>query len=393
MRESSRYALQYEDKYGRRAHPLTGAIHFLNCKSISELVRQASKGEASDIFKFNQYNFQGFLDRELRLINSQATIEFRQHEGSMNAEPVVNWIKTAVGIVEYVKNIDYSSLTDLLRIVEYETWEKIGDGKDDEREAKFGPILAESKFTIIDLLSHIKLWGPANYYRKRWRKLTKKPRLLPTPIIEWEYESTAVPGSKEYEGLRSLRKIWEEDRIVAAAQLPGGWEFDPDHITWPKHEYLVDDWDAATDRDAEEPQVARRSRSTAANPNQPSLPLPPQPQMPKLNGQDQLPKSPEEDFSAEEAELDQQLKELADQDAADTMDAEDTEWRERLRREFGNGVIPRGSMNPFDDSLPRIRRWRGRGAQESPDVSPKTKVEDEESESDEEMPFFVGNRP
>jgi hypothetical protein len=400
MRESSRYALKYEDKYGRRPHPLTGVVHFLKCKSITELVKQASnfKGDNSyRCYKYCQYNFRGFVDRVQGLAPSKATVEFRQHEGSMSAEAVINWIKTTVGIVDYIRKIDNSSLTDLLRTAEHETWEKLGDGKDDKREAQYGPILAESKFTIIDLLSYMKLWGPANYYRKRWRKLKKKPRLLPTPIIEWEYEKTAVPGSDDYKLLHHLREIWEGDRVAAAAQLPGGWKFDPDHPSWPVHRYLEDRWDAATDGDAGEYQEAGDDELTAAGPNQPPITPTTQARNPNFNRANEILGETEEDIEAERAELERQgkkLDELIAQEAAKQMDADDTKWRQRTRdggRGFaGDGVIPKGSMNPFDDSQPRVRRWVGRfsAARDDGDVSPKS-VPPQDEDSDGELPFLV----
>lgn len=110
----------------------------------------------------------------------------------------------------------------------------------------------------------------------------------------------------------------------------------------------------------------------------------------------QTPPLPEAEgnLNAEEAELDRQLAAFEPSEGAD-IETEDKLWRERVYNGFasefrfyeGDEEIPKGSMNPFDGSLPRIRRWRGR--KRSPEVSPNMKfVEDEESDGDlGEMPF------
>ena len=190
MRESSRFAREYLKTHGHRPHPLTGVIHFLNFKSTVELVEQANySDEYETTFKFSAYNLQGMYDRAMG-VAGKATIEFRQHEGTLSSEAILNWIKTVVGIVDYIRRVDDSTLLNLLKIVENETWEKLGDGEDAEREETLGPILAESKFTISDLLSTIGLHGPASYYKDRWMKLPKTARAT-TPE-----ESEATTGER-----------------------------------------------------------------------------------------------------------------------------------------------------------------------------------------------------
>jgi hypothetical protein len=158
----------------------------------------------------------------------------------MDSNAVLIWVETVVGIVDYILTIDNISLTSLLQIVELESWETLCDGKDDEREARLGPILAESKFTIVDLLYETGLYGPANYYRTRRRKLAKKSPFphTPKPEIEWEFEDTADLESDDYKRLRRSRENWEADCIASEAQMPGGWKFDPDHPIWLAHRYM-----------------------------------------------------------------------------------------------------------------------------------------------------------
>lgn len=377
MRESSKYAMQYEAKYGRRPRPLTGVIHFLNGESIGEVVKQASRNTTGNVYKFCQYNFTGIFNRAKGIKKSKATIEFRQHEGSMSAIAVVQWIKTVVGIVDYIQQVDNGSLTELLRIVEHETWEKLGDGEDDEREREHGPILAESHFTIVHLLRHMLLWGPATYYSTRWRKLAKKPRssIAPTSLIEWQYEKTAIPGSDEYKRLDRLREIWEENRTVSAAQPLQGWKFDPNHPAWPQHRYLSNDWDAATN--PSEPSTDRSSDDSSHEevsvpiPGQPSIPATFQVQHSDLNTLDDLPNTAEE-LDAYEAALDKELEEHQAPYSADNTEATDKVWRERVRdgneMKKGDGEIPKGSANPFDDARSTI------SGTISPAVSPKTNL-------------------
>jgi hypothetical protein len=101
----------------------------------------------------------------------------------------------------------------------------------------------------------------------------------------------------------------------------------------------------------------------------------------------------EEDLNAEETEIDRQLVAFEPQAGA-SVGQEDRLWRERVRDGFegevkvydGDGEIPKGSMNPFDDSLPRIRRRRAWAAP-SPELSPKTKPLVEDYGGDGEMPF------
>jgi hypothetical protein len=71
-----------------------------------------------------------------------------------------------------VENVQPSSLVNLLSTIAAEesgeSWSKTGDKQvDDANESKFGPILAEDRFTIIDLLQHMGLQDLANFYRRR----------------------------------------------------------------------------------------------------------------------------------------------------------------------------------------------------------------------------------
>jgi hypothetical protein len=68
----------------------------------------------------------------------------------------------------------------------------------------------------------------------------------------------------------------------------------------------------------------------------------------------------ERDLDAEEAGVDRQLRAFEAAERAE-IEQEDTHWRQRVRDGYhdgkrmfeGTGVIPKGSMNPFNDTLPR----------------------------------------
>ncbi|KAH6678453.1 hypothetical protein B0J14DRAFT_449226, partial [Halenospora varia] len=101
---------------------------------------------------------------------NKPTVEFRQHKGTLDSESVLAWIQVAVGIVRFCRDATAASFLDLVHVVKHETWEKLGDGRDEERERDNGPILAEKRhngFNIFHLLERIGLSGPMRFYQKR----------------------------------------------------------------------------------------------------------------------------------------------------------------------------------------------------------------------------------
>ncbi|KUJ12366.1 uncharacterized protein LY89DRAFT_206348 [Mollisia scopiformis] len=166
------------------------------------------------------------------------TIEFRQHEGTLNPVRAIMWIRTVVGVVDAVRKLPAQESTDLVTICSREKWQKCGDGRDAEREARHGPIVAESTFTVVDLLRHLGLNEEANYYQDKMFQHDYPERCQPhgfvwldgpdgavryqldgTPVdgdqvapfyTKWEYETTLTRGTEEYEAQHRLRLIWEE---------------------------------------------------------------------------------------------------------------------------------------------------------------------------------------
>ena len=94
-----------------------------------------------------------------------------------------------MGVVDWVRKATTMELHFLFSMVKEETWEKLGDGKDDERESQLGPILAEDRFTIIDLLKFMKLFEPALFYTNKTYKHQAKEYV--------DYDSKPVPMNNQ----------------------------------------------------------------------------------------------------------------------------------------------------------------------------------------------------
>lgn len=83
------------------------------------------------------------------------TIQFRQHEGTLDPKRVRNWVSLLMGIVEFCRDIDsYSFDYLLIRATSLEQWEKRGDETDAENGALYGRISTADggEWSIIDLL-------------------------------------------------------------------------------------------------------------------------------------------------------------------------------------------------------------------------------------------------
>lgn len=77
---------------------------------------------------------------------TKKTIEFRQHTSRLDAEEMVMWIKTVVGLVEFARDVHEVEFTKLM--LEF---------------AEVGP----EEFTVVQLLRKIGLTEQARYYSTR----------------------------------------------------------------------------------------------------------------------------------------------------------------------------------------------------------------------------------
>ncbi|PBP20926.1 hypothetical protein BUE80_DR008253 [Diplocarpon rosae] len=243
MRDRCNYTKYFQETYGEVPSTLTVLTKLLTLKrskperllgKLTSLTRVGADG------KMGNYNFNGVSTLPRRA--ARPTIEFRQHEGTCDGERIIQWVKTVVGMLEFVESEDYASFADLLTTVtQNETWTKQGDGKDVEREEQMGPTLADRGWTVIDLLEHIGLQEQADYYRGKTHKHNMPPRMRYRNILSpfrWKYAQRASRESEEYKTDDTWRRLFDKMLIVKNASNLAGVEcsFDEDGPLWPQHE-------------------------------------------------------------------------------------------------------------------------------------------------------------
>ncbi|PSS20077.1 hypothetical protein M430DRAFT_41435 [Amorphotheca resinae ATCC 22711] len=182
IRTHSRYAQRFDDE---GPSPTLAILAILKCDDAEKL---------HYLFDATQLRFMENILHVQGIPNCKPTIEFRQHQGTMDPRATIMWVKTMVGIMEFLRDVQPADFTSLLSIVEHEHWEKQPDQPEkehdyyeEERDSKhdvecerdMGPILAESGFTVIDLLRTMGLHEPARYYKQRG---LYKHRALPRPF-------------------------------------------------------------------------------------------------------------------------------------------------------------------------------------------------------------------
>ncbi|PQE11231.1 amidoligase enzyme protein [Rutstroemia sp. NJR-2017a BVV2] len=97
------------------------------------------------------------------------TVEFRQHEATLDSEPVVTWVKTVVGIMTWLRDASDREVQVLLAVAEREKWAAEGEKgglHDMEMMQRFGPAFADGEFTFVDLLRRLGLGDAADYYKE-----------------------------------------------------------------------------------------------------------------------------------------------------------------------------------------------------------------------------------
>ncbi|RDW92213.1 hypothetical protein BP5796_01607 [Coleophoma crateriformis] len=128
-----------------------GVQHFLTSpfSSLSELA-----GEVCS-FRETAYNFFNFRGPEFGFEDGTKTVEFRQHEGSLDEDVISQWIHVCVGIVQFCRctsdTTEFDALFDKMTV-----YEDVHELQPDE-----------NRTTVIDLLKAIGLEDQAKYYAKR----------------------------------------------------------------------------------------------------------------------------------------------------------------------------------------------------------------------------------
>ncbi|KAE8453276.1 hypothetical protein EG329_011343 [Mollisiaceae sp. DMI_Dod_QoI] len=269
IRSHSAFAEKWYKEHGERPSPFQDLVSLLKCGNMDEICDAASY---ESLQKDTQVNF-SYVKTVARGVEvgstkeAKPTVEFRQCDGTLSGRRAVMWIKTVVGIVEYVRSALPSELYELPTIMcKREMWEKLGDGKDDVREAIFGKVVAESSFTVIDLFRRIGLHESAAFYEDRWFQHVYPARCapegyvtiangtkegkrilvrdLPTLLTVWEYEGKWEVWEEEYKIVDMKRRLWEvlrrnEELIATLGDSAVRVEMDPDDEFWPKHSTIV----------------------------------------------------------------------------------------------------------------------------------------------------------
>jgi hypothetical protein len=180
LRWNSRGTLNLQEKYNRLPHASDFALSILGCKTRKMCVKL---GSPRGFGRYSHYNIQGESEDKLQMDmrDTKRTIEFRQHNGTMDGEEITMWVRTLVGILTFVESGNPLALTDLMAYAwRAEKWEKVEDESENQRTKEIGSTFADEEFTIIDLCEYLGLAEQAAYYKDRWHKhkTKRKPAKL-----------------------------------------------------------------------------------------------------------------------------------------------------------------------------------------------------------------------
>jgi hypothetical protein len=255
LRENSRFEIRRRPTDKARPTPIQASSTFLNSKMAFELLRHAGNPTSPKMMAYNLAAMK-MMAEGVRGFAFKPTIEFRQHEGCIDATEAINWIKTVVGIVDFCVNAPTAAVYGLLEVAKLETWEKLGDGHDVEREAEFGPILADRDFTAIHLLQALKLWGPALHYAQKGLFKHEMEESTKEETKKLDYEKKPLKDSAVLAQQIKLRKAWDALQAASKARelvdppARTRWTFNPADPLWPSHDAKLDkgvDTDVTTD--------------------------------------------------------------------------------------------------------------------------------------------------
>ncbi len=241
LRSQCAMVFDFFGKWGSIPSLFQGIVEFAKCKDMITLLKAGSSCRQSKMMTCNVVNALNFC-RFPNDVGLKPTVEFRQHEGTLDGERIVKWVKLLIGIVQRLEEIHPESLLDLFSQVQNETWEKTDqEGINSANQSQFGPVPAESSFTMIDLLEWMGLDESADYYRDRLFFVKGKPKtpLRPGFIFE-KNEADAIPNRAPADSkaaFESLQRIWHSMMLVSAsAQEVDGVQvdFNPHDPLWPR---------------------------------------------------------------------------------------------------------------------------------------------------------------
>lgn len=132
----------------RKIDPLSKLSAILNCQSKDELLRLVNNtSETAAMGFFTPWAYNGlrfWTGVQESSLSTERTFEFRQHEGSLNANQILIWARVCVRLVGFAERTSQSDLSYFLRL----------HLDDDEG------------FTAADLIEYIGLPADAQYYRE-----------------------------------------------------------------------------------------------------------------------------------------------------------------------------------------------------------------------------------
>ncbi|KAK0104657.1 hypothetical protein ONS95_004932 [Cadophora gregata] len=150
LRASARKSCHYQDKYDWIPSGTTGALDIYDFEDILCLRDQVI--DISGYLKNSHVSICGIASTVIDPSHAKKTVEWRQHKGTLDGEQVANWTSIAVGIMYFVRDAPVQYFIDIISIALFETWQKVDDGRDAEREEEDGPIFADGLFPIDKVL-------------------------------------------------------------------------------------------------------------------------------------------------------------------------------------------------------------------------------------------------
>ncbi|PMD35581.1 hypothetical protein L207DRAFT_637921 [Hyaloscypha variabilis F] len=236
IRRRTDFVSEWWEDHGVLPTVFQGVTELLKKEPTLNLLAAVRVEQNDKATRYNPSNLAWFLEQPPGNRNPP-TIEFRQHEGTLDAGRVVNWIRTVVGIVNFVDTAELDSLSYLLRKAGDEKWQKEGGDGDAEQLQKFGPIPAEGNFTIIDLFRFMQLDDLATFYSNAIHEVLGVPPISRTQRWLWEYEQQWAQRritDEEFQRQHEMRLLWEQSLNSALAQQDGStFDFNPDDEMWP----------------------------------------------------------------------------------------------------------------------------------------------------------------
>lgn len=240
MRDESAMVADFTEPWGAPPTILQGIVEFLKCDNLANVLSPASSCAKH---RYMSYNCQNALDMIRRPdFASLPTIECRQHRGTLDGEEIVQWVKLLVCIIKSLEAIHPEPFTELLNVVQHETWEQTdNDRANSWNQANLGPILAESTFTIIDILEFLNLYKSADYYRNRLFRVKGGSRRPPLEIFSFDTDAHAAarrattPAERLRADQSNLERTFQSMMLAGAAtedEDGAGLDFNPDDSLW-----------------------------------------------------------------------------------------------------------------------------------------------------------------